>query len=135
MNRPTGLLALITLATAGWVAACSSDESTAFTEPSLVTQHCVAGGTKDESGPFTFTAPAGQVVTQVCVKAGTSVYVLSPSNPTNGCYTVAFTNGGRTATVTGGGTGPTCKGISYVAFYTGPGPTPSPTPTPTPTPS
>ena len=68
-----------------------------------VTAHCPGHqtGNKIESGPFTFTPPAGEVVSGVCIKAGTSIFMLG-LNDTDGCYTTVTTGG--VTTVAGGGT-------------------------------
>src|SRR4051794_32313059 len=50
------------------------------------TDQCVAGGIKDEKAPFTVSAPQGEVVTGVCVKAGTQTFPVSDQN---GCYLVS----------------------------------------------
>ena len=94
------------------------------------TGRCADGGIKDSDAPYTATAPAGEVVMAVCVKAGTSTISVSPGNS---CYTLAGL-GTETATVVKSGSGSSCKDISYVTFYTG-APTPIPTPTSTPTPT
>jgi len=94
------------------------------------TTQCVAGGIKDETAPFTATAPAGEVVTAVCVKAGTETIAVTADNT---CYSVSVF-GTTEATVTKIGSGKNCKDISYATFYTQ-APTPTPTATPTSTPT
>jgi hypothetical protein len=127
-------------------AACTSDGSppTTANEPAFVvggTEKCEDFGTftaKDEVGPpWSITAPAGQVVTEVCVKAGPYAYVTS----TNG---IIYVNGTPCFNVTGldtetvrvrradGFIGNICKGISHIEANFGPGPTPSPSPSPSP---
>jgi hypothetical protein len=92
------------------------------------TDRCADGGITDERAPFEVTAPAGEVVTGVCVKAGTDTFALSGSSS---CYAVSGV-GTQSATVSKTGTGRTCQDISYVTFYTA-APTPTPTATATPT--
>lgn len=133
--------ALCALSLALVVASCSSQRSTP-TEPAVAvnadqtdakggaTQQCSAGGITDERAPYAVTAPEGEVVTGVCVKAGTQMISVST---TNACYTVSGL-GSTTATVTKTGTGSNCKDISYATFYTA-SPTPTPTATPTATPT
>jgi hypothetical protein len=98
-------------------------------------ERCAPGGSRVEGGdPVTeFTAPAGQVVTGVCVKAGTglSTFILDGAGI---CYSVSGIGTGS-VTVTRIGEGPVCKGISHVDFYLTPQPVPTPTPTPIPTPT
>jgi hypothetical protein len=132
------LAAALALTSAFIVVSCSTESSPSGTSPSAVvggigqtavTERCPEGGIRDESSPFTFTAPAGQVVTDVCIKAGTQADLPAGT----GCYVVTGI-GTPTVTVTRIGSGPECKEISHVDFFTGPGPTPTPPPTPTPTP-
>ena len=131
------LAAALALTTLFVVAACSTESTTGPSSTgavvggigqTAVTERCPEGGTRDESSPFTFTAPAGQVVTDVCIKAGTQIF-----GSLAGCYVISGI-GTPTATATRIGSGPACKEISHVDFFTGPGPEPTPTPTPEPTP-
>jgi hypothetical protein len=92
------------------------------------TQQCGPGGIKDEKAPFAATAPEGEIVTGVCVKAGMQTIPLSSSDA---CYDVTGI-GTASATVVKVGTSSSCKDISYATFYTA-SPTPTPTPTNTPT--
>src|SRR5829696_1326915 len=48
-------------------------------------QQCLAGGIKDENAPFAASAPAGEVVTSVCVKAGNDTISVAVGNT---CYRV-----------------------------------------------
>src|SRR3989344_779643 len=96
----------------------------------------------------TYTAPSGQVVTGVCIKAGNDMFGDGHSdslgngiyNGTSGnpCYVVSGV-GTQIVTVTRIGSGSTCKEISHIDVYSGtiPPSTPTPTPTddPTPTPT
>jgi len=142
--------ALIAFGAVGWIA-CTSSDSTPVTSPSFSqpanpgTEKCTDGGktweAKDENGaPWTLTAPAGEVVTEVCVKAGNNVYITN-SNGTisvNGtpCFDVTGINT-PTVTVTNnaGHVGNICNGISHIQANFGPAPSPSPSPSPSPTPS
>jgi hypothetical protein len=80
---------------------------------------------------LTYTAPAGQVVTGVCIKSGQELGhtgVLGngsyDGNGTAGgspaCYTVSGVGGG-TVTVTRIGSGSSCQGLSHVDVMTAPG--------------
>ncbi len=104
--------------------------------------HCASDSetvTKDESSPYTQTAPNGKIFTKIYVKAGPNCF-SSSNNGTlnNGCYLV---NGIGTTTSTVskvGNDGPNCKDISHVEFvYSSSSPTPTPTliPSSTPTPT
>ena len=109
-----------------------SAANTGQTEARGGTQQCGNGGIKVERAPFTATAPEGQVVTGVCVKAGTQIIPVSSGDA---CYFVTPL-GFDSATVSKTGTAKSCKDISYATFYTAsPTPTPTPTNTPTPTPT
>jgi hypothetical protein len=99
-------------------------------DPLAATNQCGADGTKDESAPYTFTAPEGMVVSGVCVKAGTGTTALVASNRCYSVTGVGTTEGSVTQLVSDR----SCKDISYVTFYAQV-PTPTPTPTNTPTPS
>jgi hypothetical protein len=102
-------------------------------------------GGHDETAPFAISAPAGYVITAVCIKSGTNEFLVTMNGSVAGCYTVAGI-GQQTVTVSGGGTGSTCQETSHIAAFwslaatpTVPAPTPTgvvPTPTgvvPTPT--
>lgn len=97
------------------------------------TEQCDAGGTKDDLDPFTFTAPSGEEVVKVCVKAGLDAFTFTV-NGSNGCYRVTGIHD-ETASVEKVGSGRDCKNISYVTFYSAPRPSPTPTSTPTNTPT
>ena len=95
--RSAGLLAAVALSAIAY-AACTSEGSapTMASEPAVAgvaTEKCSDFGsftTKDEVGPpWSITAPAGQVVTEVCVKAGNQVYITS----SNGIIYVGSTPG------------------------------------------
>ena len=76
----------------------------------------------DNPGDFEqFTAPAGQEIDAVFIKAGTQcfAYTQDSSGP---CYTVDFSDDRRTVTVTRTGSGPSCRGISHIEFVTSPAP-------------
>jgi hypothetical protein len=146
MRKSAGLLASLMLTAVVWVACTSGDTTSPGTESvagplAAVTEQCPATfTTKDEVGPpWSITAPAGQVVASVCVKAGTQVYIATfpPSNQTifvnsTPCFRVT---GLGTPTVTvrnaAGHIGSICKGISHIVVTFGPGPSPSPSPTST----
>ena len=151
MPKSAGILTGLVLSAVAWVACTSGDSTSPSAEAaaltplaSIGTEKCSDFGTfpaKDEVGPpWSITAPAGQVVTTVCVKAGNQAYVTS----SNGIIFVGSTPcfrvrdlGTRTVRVTraDGFVGNICKGISHIQAGFGPGPSPSPSPTPTPTPS
>ena len=71
------------------------------------TERCGDGGITDEGAPFQVSAPDGEVVTGVCVKAGTETFALSGSSS---CYTVSGVGTGS-ASVSKAGTGRNCKDI------------------------
>jgi len=87
-------------------------------------------GTKVEGGNvLTGSAPTGEVVTLVAIKAGTPCY-FTPSGATSSftfsfagapCYVVDGL-GTQTVRVTRVGDGPSCKDISHIEFTTGPAP-------------
>ncbi len=97
---------------------------------------------KAESGPFTYTAPNGQTINQIIIKAGSQnqgdACFDFTLNGNDGCYEVSGF-GTQTVTAVKIGSGRDCKDISHAEFYSGstgtPTPTPTPTVTPTPTPS
>lgn len=81
-------------------------------------------GTNNE---VSFTAPEGNIISQVCIKSSPDHFRFS-SNGSDGCYTVS---GIGTNSVTAQRTGDAndeCKEISHLDVYYG---TPTPTPTPT----
>ena len=87
---------------------------------------------KDENSPFEYNG--GQNVCKVTIKAGSQEqgeacysFRYPPANQSNGCYNVSGL-GSNSVSVGGGDTGPDCKGISHVEFYSCPVP---PTDTPT----
>lgn len=74
----------------------------------------------------TFTAPTGEVVTGVCIKAGSfHSGVISTNGPVAGtCFVVAGI-GTPTVTVTRSGTAGECSGLSHIDVVTAPAPSPS----------
>jgi hypothetical protein len=99
---------------------------------------CIVGATKiDNPGDFeVITAPAGQVITQVAVKAGSAqsgggcfLFTADGIDP-SGCYAVSGL-GTSSVTVERVGTGSACKGISHIEYVLGPGTTPTTPTTPT----
>ena len=78
---------------------------------------CPAGAFTDEHKPFTFTAPAGQVVTSVCIKAGQVLFNCNSNGMCSGCYDVTGI-GTATVAVNQAGIGG-CKDIGTVTFYVG----------------
>jgi hypothetical protein len=84
--------------------------------------------TPDDPGDTVIlTAPAGQVITTVAIKAGTPCVVFT-ADGSNGCYTVEGI-GTPSVTVTRIGSGPDCKEISHVEFLTSTAPPPTTTET------
>ena len=89
---------------------------------------------------ISFTAPAGQVITGICIKSGINMFggtghsgliTADGVYGENDCYTVTGM-GSSTVTVTRTGTpGSNCQELSHVDYFTDPEPTPTP-PTPTP---
>jgi hypothetical protein len=82
---------------------------------------CPEGGIKvDEAGPAAFECREGRVVTGICVKAGTKGYGVGAGETANGpgCYAYEGV-GAPIGAVLGGGTGRSCKEISFSVFYCG----------------
>lgn len=149
MSTTAGALALIAVGAVLWVACSGVDQQTspeAVDQPSLAsggvpggTEKCPDGGIKDESGPpWSITVPSSQVITSVCVKAGSYVYIATAdaviSNNGTQCFVVDFSTNLRTVTVSNaaGHVGSICFGISNIVAYPGPAPSPSPSPSPSP---
>jgi len=91
-------------------------------------EHCADGGIKiDRPGPQSFECFKGEVVSGVCLKAGTQTFGVGTGNGGRGegCYTLSGL-GTSTGATAGGGTGPDCKDISYSTFYCEPGEPPKP---------
>ena len=84
-----------------------------------------------------FTAPAGQIVTGVCIKGGENTFpgdkqhsgliTADGTYGNNDCFVVSDI-GTPTVSVTAN-----CRSVSHIDVTTGPAPTPTPTPTATPT--
>jgi hypothetical protein len=124
------------------IASCGSNPETPTTPAAVnagqqeakggATQQCDAA-IKDERAPYTGSAPDGQVITSVCVKAGQQAIPLTASSS---CYLVDGLNTQSATVSRNPAGGSSCKDISYVTF-TAASPTPTPTPTdvatPTPT--
>jgi hypothetical protein len=91
--------------------------------------NCLDGANKIENpgDTETLTAPAGQVITTVAIKAGTPCITFT-SDGTIGCYTVSGI-GTNSVTVTRSGSGPGCKEISHIEFITSSVPPPTTTET------
>lgn len=88
-----------------------------------VVEHCADGGIKvDRPGPQHFECFEGEVVTGVCVKAGTQTFGVGTGDGGRGegCYTLSGI-GTSTGSTAGGGTSSECKDISYSTFYCEPG--------------
>lgn len=107
------------------------------------------GGSNDEcengndinpvnSNLATYTAPNGQIVTGVCIKAGNKPFgdghsdILTNGTYDNGCFTVSGV-GTQTVTVVRNFDSNTCQGISHIDVYVSSQPTNTPTITATPT--
>jgi hypothetical protein len=137
-NTTVKIFALSALLAVGFVAAYFGGgvygSSPALAQPGGGgTGNCLGGGATKVENPGdseTLTAPAGQVITQVAIKAGTACIIFD-SDATIGCYTVSGL-GTDTVLVTRSGSGPTCKEISHIEFITSTAP-PPPTTTTTPT--
>jgi hypothetical protein len=94
--------------------------------------NCLGGDATKVENPGdteTLTAPAGQVITTVAIKAGNACITFT-TDATVGCYTVSGL-GTPIVTVTRSGSGPTCKEISHIEFITSTGPPPPTTTTTT----
>jgi hypothetical protein len=74
---------------------------------------CPAGSATVLHKPFTFTAPAGQVVTSVCVNDGKQTSSCDANGTCSGCYDVTGI-GTQTATVS---EGKKCKSVNSVTFF------------------
>jgi hypothetical protein len=132
------ILVLSALLSVGFLAAyfgggvLSSSPAVAAPGGGGATGNCLGGGATKIENPgdtTTITAPAGQVITQVAVKAGTACFIFN-ADGTQGCYTVSGI-GTATVTVTRSGSGPDCKEISHIEFITSTAPPPPPPPPPT----
>jgi hypothetical protein len=83
-------------------------------------------------GPHTYTPGAGNIVTEVCIKAGNNTIEFEClQTDTTGCYTLVWTvdpsNLSCTSvTISGGGTSSACKSISHTAAEFGEKPPPPP---------
>lgn len=117
---------------------------TSVLHASLVNAH---GGQNDEcdngndiapinANLATYTAPANQVVSGVCIKAGNKPFgdghsdVLGNGSYENGCFTIAGV-GTQTVVVTRNFESNQCQGISHIDVYLGQNVDPTNTPTPT----
>jgi hypothetical protein len=92
--------------------------------------NCLGGDATKVENPGdteTLTAPAGQVITRVAIKAGNACIIFD-SDATMGCYTVSGI-GTNSVLVTRSGSGPTCKEISHIEFLTSTAPPPTTTET------
>jgi len=87
---------------------------------------CPLGSATVIRKPFTFTAPAGQIVTGVCVSDGKAISTCNANGTCSGCYVVSGI-GTQTATVAELGV-KKCRVISSATFYAG-APPPPPTAT------
>lgn len=107
------------------------DSSTALAQGGQGVGNCLgADATKTPDDPgdtVILTAPAGQVITVVAIKAGTPCIEFT-ADATIGCYTVSGI-GTSSVTVTRSGSGPSCKEISHVEFLTSTAPPPTTTET------
>jgi hypothetical protein len=95
-------------------------------------QICPEGGDKiDREGPSAYKCPDGQVLSGICVKAGSAVgggnsgpgaFGIGAGDPGTGpgCY-VYSELGGPEGSVSGGGTENDCKNISHSSYYCEPG--------------
>ena len=94
---------------------------------------CTNADNTNESSPFT--APTGEIVTGVCIKAGNDTFAGGLKH--SGLITVDGTYGDNDCFVVSGiGTSQVsvtvnCKSVSHLDVNTGPETTPTPTPTPT----
>jgi hypothetical protein len=128
------ILVLSALLSAGFLAAFFGggilNSSTALAQGGGL-GNCLGGDatkTPDDPGDTVIlTAPAGQVITVVAIKAGTSCIEFT-ADDTIGCYTVSGI-GTSSVTVTRSGSGPSCKEISHVEFLTSTAPPPTTTET------
>ena len=78
------------------------------------------------SGPFTYDAPEGYVITEVVIKSGTECIVYTED--TTVCYIISGIGTGSVL-IEGGGTGKDCQAISHVLINIGEKETPTETPT------
>jgi hypothetical protein len=128
------ILVLSALLSAGFLAAFFGggilNSSTALAQGGGL-GNCLGGDatkTPDDPGDTVIlTAPAGQVITTVAIKAGVPCVVFTMDG-SDGCYSVEGI-GTPSVTVTRIGSGPTCKEISHVEFLTSTAPPPTTTET------
>jgi hypothetical protein len=90
---------------------------------------CLGGANKIENPGDTviLTAPDGQVITAVSIKAGNACTIFD-ADGAMGCYSVSGI-GTNSVTVIRDGSGPTCKEISHIEFTTSTAPPPTTTET------
>jgi hypothetical protein len=103
-----------------FLGACGEASTAGSVEAAIAARCNPAGEFKiDEAGPQELTCPAGEVVTGICIKAGNAVYGAGGmyDGLPEGCYVFDLEGG----SVSGGGTGRDCKGISHTEFNCGPG--------------
>jgi hypothetical protein len=154
MRKSATLLATVLLTAVAWVA-CTSDTTTSPTSPGLggvsssalflqTGDHCNEFGpfdAKDEVGPpWRIDAPSGQLVAEVCVKAGNAAYYTDQNGVISVSGTPCFLVQGLgtsfvRVTLATGYVGNICKGISHITANFGPAPSPSPSPSPSASPS
>jgi hypothetical protein len=83
---------------------------------------CPLGSATVIRKPFTFTAPAGQIVTGVCVNDGKAISTCNANGTCSGCYVVSGI-GTQTATVAELGV-KKCRVLSSATFFAGAPPPP-----------
>lgn len=127
-SRPLTLALMLLVALAFLVAGPAAAKKKKKKRRAPVVEHCVEGGVKiDRPGPRSFECFEGEVVTGICVKAGTDAWGVGEGDRGDGAGCYEFSGlGTATGSVTGGGTGPDCKEISYSTFYCEPGEVPEP---------
>jgi hypothetical protein len=87
-------------------------DTAAFAQGSI----CEGDQKIEGGGPHTYTPGAGNIVTDVCIKAGNNTIVFAcPQTDPTGCYTLVWATDCSTVTISGGGTSSTCKSISHTA--------------------
>lgn len=119
--RVTGLAIAVGVALFGWLAFATPVEAHGKGSSPQCSNGIEVGGNQDV---VTFTAPAGQVITGVCIKSGANMFggaghsgVLTNAN-SDSCYTINIAADGSSVTVTRIGDGPSCQGISHLDVVT-----------------
>ena len=89
-----------------------------------------------ERQKYTLSAPFGQTITELCMKAGQSQFIwdCTDGDISNDCHVVTWSSNCSQVMLERLGSGRNCQGMSHAAIDWEPGPTPTPSPSATPPP-